>query len=165
MSQPISHFLKIFNVIHAFLLAQYRTGKLSILIPLKQQLLFISPDMFEQHIKLHNPSLSLNQIELHVCSLGNCTVWHNKINLFHRHCIYCHDLGVCHNTWGMDWILCLLTTYTHHSELHVITALLLSTHFTVHCYTHMHAHTLGFSVFTSRILAMDFNTVISPDSL
>jgi hypothetical protein len=24
---------------------------------------------------------------------------------------------------GMDWILVLLTTYTHHSELHVIAAL------------------------------------------
>jgi hypothetical protein len=37
-------------------------------------------------------------------------------------------------------------------------ALSLSTHFTVHSYTR--THTLGFSVFTSRILATDLNTVI-----
>jgi hypothetical protein len=55
---------------------------------------------------------------------------------------------------GMNWILGLLTTYTHHSELHVITALSLiyTLQFTV-------THTLGFSVFTSSKLATDFNTV------
>jgi hypothetical protein len=29
----------------------------------------------------------------------------------------------CHCSWGMDWWVELLTTYTHHSELQVITAL------------------------------------------
>jgi hypothetical protein len=54
----------------------------------------------------------------------------------------------------------LLTAYTHHSEVHVITPLsLISTlQFTV-------THTLGFSIFTRRILATDFNTVIIPFSL
>jgi hypothetical protein len=31
---------------------------------------------------------------------------------------YCHDLRVCDYRRGMDWILDLLTTCTHHSELH-----------------------------------------------
>jgi hypothetical protein len=53
----------------------------------------------------------------------------------------------------------LFTTYTHYSELHVITALSLicTLQFTV-------IHTLRFSVFTSHILATDFNTVIIPIS-
>jgi hypothetical protein len=42
----------------------------------------------------------------------------------------CHVSRVCDYKWGMDWILDLLTTYTHHLELHVITALLLI--FTLH---------------------------------
>jgi hypothetical protein len=69
-------------------------------------------------------------------------------------CIWC-----CDYRRGMDWIFGLLTTYTHHSELHVITALSLiyTLHFTV-------THT-GFSVFTSRTLATDFNTAIISDSL
>jgi hypothetical protein len=55
------------------------------------------------------------------------------------------------------WVgeLGLLATYTHQSELHVITALSLINilQFTV-------THALGFSVFTSRILATDLNTLI-----
>jgi hypothetical protein len=49
----------------------------------------------------------------------------------------------------------LLTTYTHHSEPSVFTELPLSytLQFTV-------THALGFSIFTSRILATDFNTVM-----
>jgi hypothetical protein len=53
------HFLKISDVIHAFLLAYYGTGKLSILIPLKHQSLALYPitnsfhlsvpDMTEEH--------------------------------------------------------------------------------------------------------------------
>jgi hypothetical protein len=35
---------------------------------------------------------------------------------------YCHDLGVDYR-WGMERWMILLTTYTHHSELQVITAL------------------------------------------
>jgi hypothetical protein len=55
----------------------------------------------------------------------------------------------------MDWILCLLITYIHHSEIHVITmlSLLYSLQFNV-------THTLGFSVFTSRFLATDIKQVI-----
>jgi hypothetical protein len=57
--QVISHFLIISDVIHAFLLAWYRTDKLSIQIPSKQQGLAIFPitnsfrlsvpDTFEEH--------------------------------------------------------------------------------------------------------------------
>jgi hypothetical protein len=36
---------------------------------------------------------------------------------------YCHDLGVCDYRRGMDWILDILTTCTHHSGLQVVTAL------------------------------------------
>jgi hypothetical protein len=32
--------------------------------------------------------------------------------------IYCHDIGVLDYRCGMDWILYLLTTCIHHSELH-----------------------------------------------
>jgi hypothetical protein len=65
-------------------------------------------------------------------------------------------VGVCDYRRGMDWILGLLTTYTHHSERHIITALSLIYTLQFAC-----TNTLGFSVFTSRILATDFNTVIT----
>jgi hypothetical protein len=97
MSQLISHFLKVFDIIHAFLLAEYRTGKLSILIPLKHRDVALFPitrsfrlsvpDMLEQHNAVNDPLLCLNQIEMHACSLENRSARHvKKINLFHRHC-------------------------------------------------------------------------------
>jgi hypothetical protein len=48
----------------------------------------------------------------------------------------------------LDWISDLLTAYTHHSELHSAIADLHTLQFTV-------THALGFSVFTSRVLATD----------
>jgi hypothetical protein len=56
---------------------------------------------------------------------------------------------------GLDWILHLLTTYIRHSELQVISAIddRHTLQFTV-------AHAVVFSVFTSRILTTDFNTLI-----
>jgi hypothetical protein len=60
--------------------------------------------------------------------------------------------------WLLDWIYC---TYTLTSQLQVVQRYRWSTQFTVH----RHTHTLGFSVFTSRILAKDFNTVVIPVSL
>jgi hypothetical protein len=38
---------------------------------------------------------------------------------------YCHVFRDCDYRWGMDWWMSLLTTYTHDSELQVITVLLL----------------------------------------
>jgi hypothetical protein len=53
--------------------------------------------------------------------------------------------------------------YTHHSQLHVITALSLI--YTLYNSPFHTTHTLGFSVFTSRNLATCFNTIIIPVSL
>jgi hypothetical protein len=39
--------------------------------------------------------------------------------------LYCHVFGDVWLYMGMDWILDLLTTCTHYSELHVLTALTL----------------------------------------
>jgi hypothetical protein len=57
-----------------------------------------------------------------------------------------------------DWIYC--TLYIHNSALQAFTALSLiyTLQFTV-------THALGFSVFTSRILATNFHTVVIPVSL
>jgi hypothetical protein len=62
------------------------------------------------------------------------------------------------------WIgrLDLLTPYTHHAELHIITALLLIC--TLYS-SPLHTHTPGFSVFTSHVLATDFNTGTTTVSL
>jgi hypothetical protein len=68
--------------------------------------------------------------------------------------VTCRDLRVTYNGFWIGW-LDLLTFYTFHSGLEAIIALPLFPHtlqFTV-------AHALGFSVFTSRILATDFITV------
>jgi hypothetical protein len=40
----------------------------------------------------------------------------------HKFNIYTVTICVCDYRRGMDWILDLLNTYTHHSELQVITA-------------------------------------------
>jgi hypothetical protein len=43
---------------------------------------------------------------------------------------------------GMDWIMPLLTTYTHYWELQVVTELsLISTLYSSLLYTHTHTHT------------------------
>jgi hypothetical protein len=47
--------------------------------------------------------------------------------MFLRNVKYCH-LYVCDYRRGLYWILDLLSTYTHHSELQVITALPLNLH-------------------------------------
>jgi hypothetical protein len=63
-----------------------------------------------------------------------------------------------------DWVwigwLDLLTPYPHDSELQAITAPSL-----IYTLYSSPLHTLGFSVFTSRILATDFNVVFIPISL
>jgi hypothetical protein len=68
-------------------------------------------------------------------------------------------VGWC--AWLIDWFwigwLDLLTPYTHSSGLQAITALSLFPHFTGHCYT----QTLGFSVFTSCILATYVTVLLS----
>jgi hypothetical protein len=62
---------------------------------------------------------------------------------------------VCRYRWGMDWWMDLLTTYTHHSELQVITALsLIST-----LYKSLHAMSSpACSVLISHSLAMASNS-------
>jgi hypothetical protein len=67
---------------------------------------------------------------------------------------------VCDYRWGIDWMSGFIVTlytplgptrdYSAIADLHTL-------QFTV---THTHTHTLGFSVFTSRFLSTDFNTVI-----
>ena len=78
-SQIVTHFLKISEVIHEFLLAQYSAGKRSILRPLKQRGITVFsitnnfrlsvPDIFEQ---LCVPMTFLNQIKLHIYNIGIC---------------------------------------------------------------------------------------------
>jgi hypothetical protein len=69
---------------------------------------------------------------------------------------YSHDVGVCFAWLIRFWIewLDLLTPYTNHSELQAIQRYRYSTHFIVTV-----PRALGFSVFTSRILASGFITV------
>jgi hypothetical protein len=52
MSQLISHFLNISEVIHAFLLAEYRTTKPSIVGPLKGQHIAILPPTNSFHLSV-----------------------------------------------------------------------------------------------------------------
>jgi hypothetical protein len=50
--------------------------------------------------------------------------WYSRLQ---KLILYCHDLCVCATVDGvLDWILDLLTTYTHHSELQVIRAISLT---------------------------------------
>jgi hypothetical protein len=55
--------------------------------------------------------------------------------------VYCHDLGVCDYRRSMEWVLDLLTTCTHHSELH----------FTDHWHTDQFPQSI--TVSTGRFLA------------
>jgi hypothetical protein len=62
---------------------------------------------------------------------------------------YIVTILVCDYRWGMDWKSHLLTTYTHDSELHVITELSL-------IYTlYITSTRQVFSFLTIRILATD----------
>jgi hypothetical protein len=82
------------------------------------------------------------------------------ISLSHRHpslrfLTYCHNLG-CNCGWGMDWSMDLLTTCTLHSELQLITMLLLIS--TIH---KLPQHPLSIfqpAVFISRSLATAYNS-------
>jgi hypothetical protein len=49
---------------------------------------------------------------------SRCVMWSHTNRLPQK---YCHGLGVCDYRRGMNWILDLLTTNTHHSELQIIT--------------------------------------------
>ena len=96
MSQLISQFLKIPDVIQAFLLAWYLIGKLSILIPLKHRGLVLFPitksfrlsvpDIFEQHNTVTRSIAFLNWTVYRVYSIESRPAWHDNRGRFHRHC-------------------------------------------------------------------------------
>jgi hypothetical protein len=77
--------------------------------------------------------------------------------LVHINIIYCHDLGVCDYRQGMDWWMDLLTTYIHHLELQVITAISL-----ISILYKSQQHPLNLlpacCVFSSHFLAMAFHS-------
>jgi hypothetical protein len=56
-----------------------------------------------------------------ICMVEHICVF-ESITLVAKQGMYCHVLGICDYTRGMDYILCLLTTYTHDTELQEITA-------------------------------------------
>jgi hypothetical protein len=73
---------------------------------------------------------------------------------------YCHVLGWLLDGFWIRWLY-LLTPYTHYFELQAVTALsLIYTLYSSPLHTHTHTHILVSSVFTSRILATDFNIVV-----
>jgi hypothetical protein len=71
----------------------------------------------------------------------------------------CQDFGVCVTYRRvLDLMIGLID---HHSEVQVVQRHRWSTYFIEFSVTHK----LGFSAFTSRILAKDYNTVIIPVSM
>lgn len=120
MSKLVSHFLKITDAIHKYLLAEYRIGKLSILIPLRYcclplflvtNTLYSVPDMSEHHNTVKQPTAFSGPETAVYCSIGNHPDLQDKMNLFHWQCRY-HLCKIPEASLMALWI-CLIQHLQH----------------------------------------------------